>query len=184
MIAEGLVKLGFVPLADFVCRDDGDGPYIETWLSARPQPSPAEIAAATPSALDSLKAQLYAEIDGAAERTRLRFITPGAGQAMEYQAAAEEAVLAQAETDPAPETYPMLAASIGIDVDPDTGTPATDVAGVARNVLAAQGAWAVVGAAIRCIRLGGKASVNTAADEGLAHAAAAQALASLAQIGG
>jgi len=40
---EGLTKLGFVPVEDFITLDDGAGPYIKEWRSASPQPSDAEI---------------------------------------------------------------------------------------------------------------------------------------------
>lgn len=47
-LAERLSWLGFRPLVDFVCRDDGDGPYLAQWLSSQPQPDAEAIAAATP----------------------------------------------------------------------------------------------------------------------------------------
>ena len=44
--AKGLIQLGFIPNKDFVCRDDGNGVFIEAWLSANPQPTTEEIIAA------------------------------------------------------------------------------------------------------------------------------------------
>lgn len=41
--SEGLEQLGFDAKTDFVLRNDGDGVYIESWNSASPQPSEAEI---------------------------------------------------------------------------------------------------------------------------------------------
>ena len=41
--AKGLIQLGFMPNKDFVCRDDGNGAFIEVWLSASPQPTTEEI---------------------------------------------------------------------------------------------------------------------------------------------
>ena len=41
--SNGLEQLGFIPNKDFVLRDDGDGVYIESWNSASPQPTEAEI---------------------------------------------------------------------------------------------------------------------------------------------
>ena len=41
--AKGLIQLGFMPNKDFVCRDDGNGAFIEAWLSANPQPTTEEI---------------------------------------------------------------------------------------------------------------------------------------------
>ncbi len=82
---------------------------------------------------------------------------------MEYQEAQAEAVAALAAGGtPAPSAYPMLAASIGLDVDPDTGSPAADVLGVARAVRQRYQAWVTLGAAIRGARLKGKADVAAA----------------------
>ena len=41
--AQGLIKLGFKPDADFGLQDDGAGPYIKEWKSESPQPTEAEI---------------------------------------------------------------------------------------------------------------------------------------------
>lgn len=51
-IAGGLIRLGFMPLVDFIVQDnlDGAGAYIAQWLSSRPQPSMAEIDAAAAAA--------------------------------------------------------------------------------------------------------------------------------------
>lgn len=125
--------------------------------------------------LDAVKAACRAEIDRAAELARQAVLTPGIGQAMEYQEAQAQAqqALASAESgaklDPA--AFPMLAASIGIDVDPDTGNPAGDVMGVARAVQAAKRAWELYGAGIRAARLNGKATVDEATDIDAACAA-------------
>lgn len=45
-IANGLSRLGFVPLVDFIAQDDGNGPYVASWMSELSQPTDAEIAAA------------------------------------------------------------------------------------------------------------------------------------------
>ena len=44
--SKGLIQLGFQPKNDFVLHDDGDGPYIEKWLSNSARPTTAEIEAA------------------------------------------------------------------------------------------------------------------------------------------
>jgi hypothetical protein len=44
--AEGLNKLGFKSLVDYVLQDDGSGTYVKEWTSAQPQPSEAEIESA------------------------------------------------------------------------------------------------------------------------------------------
>lgn len=96
-----------------------------------------------------------AEIDAAAERERLRYITPGAGQAMTYQAKVEEArALAMETEDPDPAHYPLLSAEIGIT--------APSLAEVASVVVAAYQQWQMIGAAIEAARLGAKRAVDLA----------------------
>lgn len=133
--------------------------------------------AAPPVDLATLKIQLKARVDAAAEAARLQVITAGSGQAMEYQEAYAEAVQVyttlkatpDATFDPA--AFPMLSASIGLDTDPQTGQPTTDVAGEARAVLTAYDAYQRVGAAIRGARLRAKAAIDAAADAEAAQAA-------------
>lgn len=120
-----------------------------------------------------LKEELKAGIDAAAEAARLKYITPGSGQALEYQAVTEEARALQADQNPSPANYPNLQASVGIDIDPATGLASTDIHGSARSVLAMQGAWAAVGAAIRQTRLTVKAAIDAAGDVASARAIAA-----------
>lgn len=127
--------------------------------------------------LADLKGLLKSQVDTAAEALRLTLITPGSGQAMEYQEAYAEAVQidaavkasAGATFDPA--AYPMLAASLGFDIDPTTGKPTTDIPGEARAVLAAYDAYQKAGASIRGARLKAKASIDATADAAAAQAA-------------
>ena len=118
--------------------------------------------------LEALKQSLKAEIDEAAERERLKYITPGAGQAMEYQQAAAEAnaLLAAFDADPAhvpdPANFPMLAASIGID-----GDTLVEVAGAVSTM---HQQWQAVGSAIRAARLSAKKLIDDAPDETSARA--------------
>lgn len=42
-LPDALQRLGFAPLVDFICQDDGDGPYLKAWLTDQPQPTPEEI---------------------------------------------------------------------------------------------------------------------------------------------
>jgi hypothetical protein len=113
----------------------------------------------------AVKAALSRRIDGTAEAIRLKLITPGSGQAMEYQEAYSQAQAALNATGTVkPADYPMLAATIGVDIDPDTGKPAKDVLGVARSVKAAYEGYLQAGAAIRGARLLGKAEVGAAVD--------------------
>lgn len=114
--------------------------------------------------LDSLKDALAARVDEEAERLRGRVMTSGAGQAMEYQETQAQAFAAlQAPATATSVLFPMLAASIGLDVDPKTGVPAEDVLGVARSVVAAYRRWQDAGAAIRAARLSAKAAIAAAA---------------------
>jgi hypothetical protein len=144
----------------------------EALLSA--QEGGAEIIAGTDGApqarlpqvdLGTLKANLSASIDAAAERERLKYITPGAGQAMTYQQKTGEAARYLAATDPVPADYPSLSAEIGIT--------AGDIGGVAQVIVAAHAQWQIIGAAIEAARLGAKRAIGEADTEADAQAAAA-----------
>jgi len=112
--------------------------------------------------LAAVKDARKAEIDAEAERQRLRWITPGAGQAMTYSRKVGEAKAVQAADEPEPADYPLLAASIGIDGE--------DIETVAATVIAMDAAWAQIGAAIEGARLAAKRAIDLAAN---AEAAAA-----------
>jgi hypothetical protein len=114
--------------------------------------------------LAAVKARAKAHIDEAAERARLKYITPGAGQAMTYAEKAAQARQCLAETDPLETDYPLLAAEIGI-----TAASLVDVAAV---VVAAHAAWIGIGAAIEGIRLQAKSSIDAAEDAAAVHAVA------------
>jgi len=117
-----------------------------------------------PTPLEEHKRAAKAGIDEAAERARLKYITPGAGQAMTYQQKAAEAAACVLDEHPQPERYPLLAAEVGIT--------ASTLAGVAMVVSQANAQWAVIGAAIEAARLGAKSAVDAAADITAVHAAA------------
>lgn len=166
----------------FSITPDGKGASILSWDKAvlgDVVPADADLAAvlALPDPLPPLQAKLKAQVDVAAEALRLTLITPGSGQAMEYQEAYAEAVQvdatlkanASATFDPA--AFPMLSASIGFDADPTTGQPTVDVPGEARAVLAAYDAYQKAGAAIRAARLKGKAAIDAATTPDAAQAA-------------
>lgn len=106
--------------------------------------------------LTATRAGALNSIDVAAEFARLRFITLGAGQAMVYQAKGEEARAALADPTPLPETYPLLAASLGIDGE--------TIAEVAEAILAIETQWRAVAAQIERTRLVAKRDVGAAAD--------------------
>jgi len=113
--------------------------------------------------LEELKVQLRSALDTAAEFERLKYITPGAGQAMTYQAKAAEAKAFVASEDPQPSDFPMLSAEVGITAD--------SLAEVAQIVVAAYAQWQMIGAEIESARLGGKAAIASAEDADAAQAA-------------
>lgn len=170
-----------------------DDPAFAAWCGdgTEPTPWPREVdGTQTDAALETvlapyglhatlffLKRALLAEVDTRAETLRLAHVTPGAGQAMEYQETQAQAFAALAAAASgkglALDDYPMLAATIGLDLDPSTGKVATDVLGVARSVQASYDAWLKIAAPIRRVRLAGKAAIAGAADAASARAACA-----------
>lgn len=118
--------------------------------------------------LDRLKAALKARVDAAAETERLKYITPGAGQAMTYQQKIEEVRALAQDTEPDAANYPLLSAEIGIT--------APSLEDVATAVLGAYQQWQQIGAAIERVRLGTKAAIDATASREEAEAAAAAAI--------
>ncbi|WP_449255193.1 hypothetical protein [Bosea sp. (in: a-proteobacteria)] len=112
--------------------------------------------------LARLKERRKSEIDAEAERQRLRWITPGAGQAMTYARKVEQAKAVLVDHDSMPADYPMLAASIGID--------GADLLAVANLVIAMDQSWEQIGAAIEQARLGAKKAVDAAGTISAANA--------------
>ena len=96
-------------------------------------------------------------IDADAEAARLRFITPGAGQMLEYQATEAEARAYLAEPGPAAE-FPFL------DAEREALGETATLAAVAREVLVLAGAWRRVGARIKRLRPEAKRRVEEARD--------------------
>jgi len=125
---------------------------------------------ATPNKTDrdlaTVKDQIKAQIDAAAEAARLQFITAGAGQALTYSRKETQARDCLANYDdqspPSEGTYPALDAEVDITAD--------SILGVAAIVVANADAWAPAGDAIETIRLGGKKGVVDAADLAAAYA--------------
>lgn len=109
-----------------------------------------------------LRDELRAAVDGAAERCRSQWLTPGAGQAMVYLRKADEA---RALVAGGPGPFPLLAASVGIEGE--------DQAAVAALVIAREAAWVQIGAQIEALRLAAKVAIEQAEDEVAARAAAA-----------
>ena len=132
-------------------------------LPEQPLPEPV-----TGTALEALKETLRRGVDAAAEQTRLRYITPGTGQAMVYLAKEEEAraVLAL-QGPPVAGQYPLLEADVGIGA-------ADSVVAAAQTVATLAAQWRMIAAAIETTRLGAKAAITKAKDEAGARAAASR----------
>ncbi len=109
--------------------------------------------------LGAAKAAARAAIDAEAERRRQLVLTPGEGQALEYQHTAEEASRAIAEVDPLPAAYPFLAAEQAALA---ATVGAVDLRDVAEAVLADRAAWLVYGAAIKAVRRRAKLEIGAA----------------------
>ena len=84
------------------------------------------------------------DVNVAAERARWAYV-PAGHQASVYQEKARQADACQAVIDgagtPDADDYPYLKAEIGTTIDPATGEPATDVAGVAAAVIQRRDLW-------------------------------------------
>lgn len=124
--------------------------------------SPYGIRFSPESAADA-KTRIKSQVDTDAETERLKYITPGVGQAMTYTQKADEATryLVSSVIDPKPADYPLLNAEVGIT--------AADIPGVAAVVNAAFQQWQLIGAAIEATRLGTKAAIDAAVDVGAAQ---------------
>ncbi|MDG9793296.1 hypothetical protein, partial [Brucella anthropi] len=110
-----------------------------------------------PATLLQIKSALKVGIDAAAEAERLKYITPGHGQAMTYQQKVTEAQAFKATTNPQPSDYPILSSEVGITAE--------TIGEVADVVLAAFAQWQQIGAMIESVRLGAKRDIDAAADE-------------------
>lgn len=102
--------------------------------------------------LNAAKTAAKRAIDDAAELTRRRYLTPGAGQAMEYEAVVREAERRLAGK---PGAYPMLQSDV------DAGL-ASDLDDAATLVMQRRSQWETVGAAIRSLRLARKRDLDGA----------------------
>lgn len=108
-----------------------------------------------------LKIIATSEIDARAEKSRLRFITAGTGQALVYQRkeAQARACLATYDSNSPPPltTYPALDAEIGL-----TGE---DTLAVAQTVAGLADAWGAIADQIETLRLTGKRDIDLVSDE-------------------
>lgn len=110
--------------------------------------------------LDDAKAHAKASIDAAAERARLRYITPGSGQSMEYDQAYQDAV-AMIEGLITESEYLQADVNAGT-INPDTMAPVTTQLEAAYVVKAMRDMWHKVGARLRDIRLRTKRQIDAA----------------------
>lgn len=107
-----------------------------------------------PQELETVKNVLIARVDEHAERERLKYITPGAGQAMVYLQKLVEAKAAQADGNPDPARYPLLDASVAAG---------EDLSETAAKIVALGDNWTATAASIERKRLEVKASLAKAA---------------------
>lgn len=107
------------------------------------------------------------DVDTAAENERLKYITPGSGQAAVYlrkEAESSSCLATYSAGSPPPlGEYPLLDASVGIEVkDPVTGAVCVDTYEVAQVVAAIAQIWTMVAAQIEAKRLGAKRAIDAA----------------------
>jgi hypothetical protein len=108
--------------------------------------------------LEAAKDHAKRLIDEAAEKARLRYITDGAGQSMEYQESYAQAKVKKANPSAA---VPMVAADRKAGVkNPLTQQPIATDDEAADVIIFMYEQWLLVGAAIREIRLAGKVQVD------------------------
>jgi len=109
-----------------------------------------------------VKARALAMIDGAAERARLAWITPGAGQALEYEATAAEATLYLADPHAAVQAgIPMLEAEVAART---AFGEETSLKRVAEVVMRKRADWTAAAAQIKRVRLEAKMRIDAATD--------------------
>lgn len=104
-----------------------------------------------PEPIESIRARARLMVDAEAEAARLRWITPGSGQAMVYQQKAAEA---RDHMSGGAGPWPHLDAELGV-----TGTTLADVAA---RVLSQESVWRTASAEIEAIRLGAKRDIGQA----------------------
>lgn len=144
---DGIVLATHEDAQDVPASAYGDGVTIVYGQGEPGGPAPSQD-------LDAAKAAAKKAIDAAAEEARQRYITPGAGQAMTYQAKSAELARYDTDTNPVKADYPFLSAEIGV-----TAPSLSAVADVVREALAG---WTIVGGAIERARLKAKAGVDAA----------------------
>lgn len=109
------------------------------------------------------------EIDQMAENVRMKYVTPGSGQAMEHEAAHREA---EQYLEGKPGAYPMLQADIAAGL-------AADLDGAAQMVMQMRSQWELLGAAVRRIRLQSKRQIDQMSSQAEVEQVRDQAIAQL-----
>lgn len=120
--------------------------------------------------LADVKAELLRRVNHQAEAARLRVITPGAGQALEYQATEADARAFLAADLPDLADYPFLEAEVDAIEDATGVLPAVET--VAAEVIAQAEAWRTAGSAIKRLRRAAILAIEAAGTEAAARAAA------------
>jgi hypothetical protein len=123
---------------------------------------------------DDNRNALLLRVDRGATSARNAYTTAGEYQAYTYQQKQFEAAKRLGASPPADNAtnYPYLSASIGNEINPDTGTPFTTVLQVATKVQNQLAQQTLAFAAIEGLRLQGKAGVRAATTYAAAIAAA------------
>lgn len=139
-----------VPEGRLVSRwpEDADGKQSLDALQAVPAPFSIWLT------LDAEKDAAARAVDDAAEVARHKYLTPGLGQALTYQAKIEEIRRYDQDTNPVKADYPYMSAEIGV-----TGASLTAVADAVR---AASNLWQEKSVATERMRLKAKADIAKA----------------------
>lgn len=112
--------------------------------------------------VDQVRARASRRIDREAEAHRLKFLTPGSGQAAEYEATVAEATRAIVAPDPlVAEAYPWLAAEQTAQAEAGVSMTLREVAS---GALARRAAWNAAGPGIKAVRRGAKLRVAAETD--------------------
>ena len=107
-----------------------------------------------------LRANFTAKVDASAENARGKFISGGAGHALEYLASLAEAHAITTAPDPLdPALYPWLSADVAAKTTAATPYTLREAAAAA---IAAAAAWNVAGASIKQLRLAARQSLAAA----------------------
>ena len=113
-----------------------------------------------PPPIEVVRRTAAADVDRQAELARLRFITGGSGQALEYQQTETEARAWSAAAGPMLADFPFLKAEV--DAIAETTGQAPDPDAVAATVIAQADAWKAAGSEIKRLRRAAKLTIEAA----------------------